>query len=69
MAQDLSPQKEVCNDVAAVAFPIAVPGLYDYRIPPHLSGKVMPGTPVLVDLREQEDLGRGDRAQGRIENN
>ena len=57
MVQYLSPQQEVPNDVAAVTFPIAVPGLYDYRIPPHLADKVMPGTPVLVDLRNRKTWG------------
>lgn len=45
------------NSVAAVAFPIAVSGLYDYRIPPGLRGKVLPGTPVLVDLRNRKVWG------------
>ena len=53
MRQEDSIQK----DVAAVAFPIAVPGLYDYRIPEILRGKVMPGTPVLVDLRNKKTWG------------
>jgi primosomal protein N' (replication factor Y) (superfamily II helicase) len=43
--------------IASVAFPIAVPGLYDYRIPPELSEKVMPGTPVLVDLKNRQMWG------------
>jgi primosomal protein N' (replication factor Y) (superfamily II helicase) len=43
--------------IASVAFPIAVPGLYDYRIPPELLDKVMPGTPVLVDLRNRHVWG------------
>ena len=37
-----------------VAFPNAIPGIYDYLIPDHLAGKVAPGTPVLVGLRKRE---------------
>jgi primosomal protein N' (replication factor Y) (superfamily II helicase) len=43
--------------VASVAFPIAVSGLYDYRIPPELHDRVMGGTPVLVDLRNRQVWG------------
>jgi len=43
--------------IASVAFPIAVPGLYDYRIPRELHDKVLPGTPVLVDLRNRRVWG------------
>ena len=39
--------------VAAVAFPMAVSGLYDYCIPEELAGKVVPGMPVMVDLRNR----------------
>jgi len=39
--------------VASVAFPIAVPGVYDYRIPEQYAGKVVPGIPVLVELRKR----------------
>ncbi len=48
MGQELSPAS-----VVAVAFPIAVPGLYDYRLPERLIGKIMPGTPVMVELRSR----------------
>lgn len=43
--------------VVAVAFPIAVPGIYDYRVPERLLGRVLPGTPVLVNLRHRETWG------------
>jgi len=43
--------------IAAVAFPLGLTGLYDYRIPPQLHEKVMPGTPVLVDLRNRQTWG------------
>jgi primosomal protein N' (replication factor Y) len=43
--------------IASVAFPIAVPGLYDYRIPLRLREKVMPGTPVQVDLKNRRVWG------------
>ena len=39
--------------IVSVAFPIAVPGLYDYMIPAGLLGRVMPGMPVLVDLKNR----------------
>ena len=39
--------------IASVAFPIAVPGVYDYRIPEQFAGRVIPGIPVLVELRKQ----------------
>lgn len=39
--------------VVRVAFPIAVPGLYDYEIPERLTGLVQPGAAVLVELRNR----------------
>jgi primosomal protein N' (replication factor Y) (superfamily II helicase) len=47
---------EILN-VVSVAFPIAVPGLYDYLIPPELKSRVMPGMPVLVDLKNRSIWG------------
>jgi primosomal protein N' (replication factor Y) (superfamily II helicase) len=43
--------------IISVAFPIAVPGLYDYMIPAGLIGRVMPGMPVLVDLKNRSIWG------------
>lgn len=40
--------------VVSVAFPMALPGVYDYLIPPSLSEKVIPGLPVLVELRNRK---------------
>jgi len=45
---DINKHKVVC-----VAFPIAVPGIYDYEIPERFQGKVMPGAPVLVELKNR----------------
>jgi primosomal protein N' (replication factor Y) len=57
MGHDASTANEGRMTVAAVAFPIAVSGLYDYTIPPQLYNKVMPGTPVLVDLKNRRTWG------------
>ena len=43
--------------VAAVAFPAAIPGVYDYRIPERLAGKVAVGLPVLVEVRRSRIWG------------
>ncbi|MBN1131332.1 MAG: primosomal protein N' [Chitinispirillaceae bacterium] len=51
MGQDNSGTAGQYDRIAAVAFPIALSGLYDYRIPPSLERRVVPGMPVLVDLR------------------
>lgn len=42
------------KNVVSVAFPIAIPGVYDYCIPDGLAGKVVPGMPVLVSLRSRQ---------------
>jgi primosomal protein N' (replication factor Y) (superfamily II helicase) len=39
--------------VVAVAFPMALSGVYDYRISPQFDGRVFPGVPVLVELRSR----------------
>jgi primosomal protein N' (replication factor Y) (superfamily II helicase) len=39
--------------VVSVGFPIAIPGLFDYEIPPGLLGRIMPGMPVLVNLKNR----------------
>jgi primosomal protein N'' len=43
----------VQHNVVSVAFPIAVPGIYDYGIPDRLLGSVFPGIPVLVELKNR----------------
>lgn len=45
------------SHIVAVAFPNAVSGIYDYRVPQQFAGKVLPGTPVLVPLRRRETWG------------
>jgi primosomal protein N' (replication factor Y) (superfamily II helicase) len=40
-------------NIVSVAFPIAIPGLFDYEIPEPLMGRIMPGMPVLVDLKNR----------------
>ena len=42
------------NDkVVSVAFPIAVPGIYDYEIPAEFRGSILPGVPVYVELKNR----------------
>lgn len=41
----------------SVAFPVAIPGTYDYRIPQHLKDSLRPGTPVLVEVRSRKIWG------------
>jgi primosomal protein N' (replication factor Y) len=55
MGQDISGRNDAAAPlpVAAVAFPMAIPGLYDYKIPASLLGKILPGTPVHVELRSR----------------
>ncbi|MBD3392825.1 MAG: primosomal protein N' [Chitinivibrionales bacterium] len=43
--------------VARVAFPMAIPGLYDYHVPRHLEKVLVPGTPVRVPLRTRRVWG------------
>jgi primosomal protein N' (replication factor Y) len=40
-----------CGRVAAVAFPVAIPGIYDYEIPDRLMARVTVGLPVLVEVK------------------
>ena len=42
------------ENVVSVAFPMALSGVYDYRILPPLIGRVFPGVPVLVELRNRK---------------
>jgi primosomal protein N' (replication factor Y) len=39
--------------IVKVAFPISIPGLYDYRVPESLCNAVVPGIPVRVPLRNR----------------
>ena len=47
------PDPSPAHTVAVVAFPIAVPGMYDYSIPDEFCGKIAPGMPVEVDLKNR----------------
>lgn len=57
ISQSISSQPEKPPGVAQVAFPIAVPGVYDYAIPSQYLGCVACGMPVLVPLRNRETWG------------
>jgi primosomal protein N' (replication factor Y) len=46
-----------CGRVAAVAFPAAIPGVYDYAIPDNLIGRVTQGIPVLVEVKTRRMWG------------
>jgi primosomal protein N' (replication factor Y) len=46
-----------CGRVAAVVFPVAIPGVYDYEIPDRLVGRVTPGQPVLVEVKKSRVWG------------
>ncbi|NLL13681.1 MAG: primosomal protein N' [Fibrobacter sp.] len=48
---------ETCGSVVSVAFPIAIPGLYDYRISHEFKGLIKTGTAVLVDVRNKQIWG------------
>ncbi|MFP4162902.1 MAG: primosomal protein N' [Chitinispirillaceae bacterium] len=43
--------------VAGVAFPVAIPGVYDYKIPEQFRGKAGPGIPVLVEVKRKKTWG------------
>ncbi len=43
--------------VVSVAFPMAISGLYDYRIPVELKGEIKAGTAVLVEVRNKQIWG------------
>ncbi|NLD98828.1 MAG: primosomal protein N' [Fibrobacter sp.] len=54
--QQISPNSDGAA-VVSVAFPAAIPGLYDYHIPDSLKGKIVPGTPVLVEVKKRQTWG------------
>jgi primosomal protein N' (replication factor Y) len=43
--------------VAAVAFPVAIPGVYDYAIPDKFINRIIPGLPVLVEVQTRRIWG------------
>lgn len=55
--QNFSDSLDYRDSVTSVAFPIAIPGLYDYRIPPEFTGKIETGTAVLVEVRNKRIWG------------
>ncbi|NLP02510.1 MAG: primosomal protein N' [Fibrobacter sp.] len=57
ISQYLSGDSSVCHPVVCVAFPIAIQGMYDYRVPEAFYGKVKPGTPVLVEVKSRKTWG------------
>ena len=46
-----------CNSVAAVAFPVAVSGVYDYQVPERFMEKIAVGLPVLVEIKKNKTWG------------
>ncbi|NLG16166.1 MAG: primosomal protein N', partial [Fibrobacter sp.] len=57
ISQHISATPIFSGPVVSVAFPIAIPGIYDYRIPGEFSGCIKPGTPVLVELKNRQTWG------------
>ncbi|HEX2959485.1 MAG TPA: primosomal protein N' [Chitinispirillaceae bacterium] len=45
------------NSIVRVGFPIAIHGIYDYRIPEIFMGKVHPGMPVQVEVKNRKIWG------------
>ncbi|MDR3012576.1 MAG: primosomal protein N' [Chitinispirillales bacterium] len=43
--------------IAAVAFPVAIPGVYDYRIPERFLSRAAAGLPVLVEVKKRKMWG------------
>ena len=54
---DREGEKKGEGAVVCVAFPNAVPGVFDYAVPARLACSILPGTPVLVRLRSRETWG------------
>ena len=52
-----STDSRITNHIVSVAFPVAIPGMYDYRIPEQFLNQVHPGTPVLVEVRSRKIWG------------
>lgn len=52
-----SENKKFFNSVAAVAFPVAVSGVYDYQVPEKFMGKITIGLPVLVEIKKNKTWG------------
>jgi primosomal protein N' (replication factor Y) len=56
-SQQNSSTENHCNSIVSVAFPIAIQGVYDYRVPKEMRDKIHPGTPVRVKVRSREIWG------------
>ena len=56
-SQEKSGPANISNTVACVAFPAAIPGMYDYHIPEQFRTDLHPGTPVLVEVRSRKIWG------------
>ncbi|KMQ52178.1 primosome assembly protein PriA [Chitinispirillum alkaliphilum] len=50
-------QKPTAFTVVGVAFPAAIPGVYDYHIPSNLRCEVVQGAPVLVEVKRRKTWG------------
>ncbi len=50
-------QSSESNRVAGVAFPVAIPGVYDYQVPESLRGRIGLGMPVLVEVKRRQTWG------------
>jgi primosomal protein N' (replication factor Y) len=44
----------ISGTIVGVAFPIATPGIYDYKAPDRLAGRIFRGQPVLVELKSRK---------------
>jgi primosomal protein N' (replication factor Y) len=56
-SQQLSCLQTSDKPVVRVGFPIAIHGIYDYRVPEKFAGKVHPGMPVQVEVRSRKIWG------------
>lgn len=43
--------------IARVAFPIAIPGIFDYKVPNKFNSRIVPGVPVRVELKSRNIWG------------
>lgn len=57
MGQHIFENCSLLESVVSVAFPISIPGLYDYKIPQKFLGSIIPGTPLLVEVKKNKTWG------------
>ena len=55
------------SHIAAVAFPMAIAGMYDYSIPERFVPAVLPGTAVFVELKNRKVWGVAVSRKKRLE--